>query len=70
MHIFYCAGGKFREVVGVFLIKKHSLDALTVGTGRSACVSGVLSVSDVVRVKHRTLSTGRGLDPVCASGVA
>ena len=40
------------------------------GTGRSACTSGVLSASSGVRVKHQTLCTGRGLDPVCASGVA
>jgi len=34
MHIFYCADGKFGEVAGVFLIEKHSPDALTAGTGR------------------------------------
>jgi len=27
MKCFYCAGGKFREVAGVFLTEKHSPDA-------------------------------------------
>jgi len=27
VHIFYCAGGNFGEVVGVFLAEKHSPDA-------------------------------------------
>ena len=40
---FYCAGGKFGEVVGVFLSRKHSSDALRGGTGRWPLASGVLS---------------------------
>jgi len=54
MHIFYCAGGKFREVAGVFLAEKHSSDAGRGGTRRIACASGVLSVTGPVRVRHRT----------------
>ena len=53
-----------------FLTEKHPRDALTVGTGRCAYVSSVLFASDSVRVKHQTLCTGYGLDPVCVSGVA
>jgi len=34
VYIFYCAGGKFGEVAGVFLIDKHSPDAVHGGTGR------------------------------------
>jgi len=34
MHIFYCAGGTFGEVMGVFLGEKHSPDAGPGGTGR------------------------------------
>jgi len=69
MHIFYCTGEKFGEVIGVFLIE-NTHDALTVGTGRCACVSSVLSPSGDVRVEHRTLCTGHRLDPVCAASVA
>ena len=47
-----------------------SPDALIACTGRWACASSVLSGSGAVRVKHQTLCTGRGLDPVYASGVA
>ena len=43
MHIFYCAGGNFGEVAGVFLRRKHSPDALRGGTGRWPLASGVLS---------------------------
>ena len=32
--------------------------------------SSALLVSSEVRVEHRMLYTGRGLDPICASGVA
>ena len=70
MHIFYYAGGKFREVAGVFLAKKYSPDADCIGTGRWGCASGVLSVPGPVRVRHRTLGTGRRLNPVGASGAA
>jgi len=52
-HIFYIAlGGKFGEVSGVFLTEKNLSDALTAGTERWACASGVLAVSGGVRVKH------------------
>ena len=40
---FYCAGGRFGEVAGVFLSRKHSPDALRGGTGRWPLASGVLS---------------------------
>ena len=43
MYIFYCAGGKFGEVAGVFLSRKHSPDALRGGTGRWPLASGVLT---------------------------
>ena len=43
-----------------------SPDASRGGTRRCVCASGVLSVG----VRHRTPGTGRGLDLVCASGVA
>jgi len=69
MHIFYCAGGKFGEVAGMFLTEKHSQDAGPGGTGRRACVSDVLSVPGPARVKHWTPGTGRRLDPIGASGV-
>jgi len=53
-----------------FRTEKHSPNALSVGTGRCVCASGVLTVSGDIRVEYRTLSTGRRLDPVLASGVA
>ena len=57
MHIFYCAGGKFGEVAGVFLAEKHSPDAECRGTGRWSRASGVVSVVQVC--------TGRtGVSPV------
>jgi len=43
VHIFYCAGGNFGEVAGVFLSRKHSPDALRGGTRRCPLASGVLS---------------------------
>ena len=43
VHFFYCAGGKLGEVAGVFLSRKHSLDALRGGTGRWLLESGVVS---------------------------
>ena len=39
------------------------------GTGRCVCASGVQAVPGSARVRHRTPGTGRGLDPVGASGV-
>ena len=61
MHIFYCTSGNFGEVVG----EKHSPDAR-------------LEAPDAVPVRPVCclllavlgFSTGRGLDPVCASSVA
>ena len=67
MYIFYCAGGKFGEVAGVFLAEKHSPDAECRGTGRWSRASGVVSVVQVC--------TGHtGVSPVlsvrCADGLA
>ena len=66
MHIFYCAGGNFGEVAGVFLSRKHSQDALRGGTGRWPLASGVLS--GVAECTGRT-----GVSPVlsvrCAGGL-
>ena len=45
MLIFYCAGGKFGEVVGVFLTEKYSPDAGVGSTGSWSKASGVVSVS-------------------------
>ena len=57
MYIFYCAGGKFGEVAGVFLAEKHSPDAGAGSTGRWSRASGVVSVAQVC--------TGRtGVSPV------
>ena len=70
MYIFYCAGGKFGEVVGVFLTEKHSPDAAYGGTGRWLLASSVLSVPSSARDKYRTHCTGRRVFPVHASGVA
>ena len=67
MHIFYCAGGKFEEVAGVFLAEKHSPDAGAGSTERWSRASGVVTVAQVC--------TGRtGVSPVlsvrCAGGLA
>ena len=64
MHIFYCVGGKFGEVAGVFLAEKHSPDAGHGSTGRCAYASGVLWC-----LARLGLGTGRRLDPVRVSGV-
>ena len=60
MLIFYCAGGKFGEVTGVFLTEKHSPDASLRGTGRCSCVSGALSflveVKGAPDAQHRTVA--------------
>jgi len=65
VYIFYCVGGKFGEVAGVFLagckVRRHRTLALA---------SGVLSVLDPARVEHRTHYTGRRVFPVHASGEA
>jgi len=58
MHIFYCVGGKFGEVVGV-------QDAGRGGTGRRAYASGVLSC-----LARLGLSTGCRITPVYVSGAA
>jgi len=67
VHIFYCAGGNFGEVAGVFLAEKHSPDAGVGSTGRGSRASGVVSVVQVC--------TGRtGVSPVlsvrCVGGLA
>ena len=64
---FYCAGGNFGEVAGVFLTEKHSPDALRGGTGRWPLAFGVLSGA--------TECTGRTgeslvLSVRCAGGLA
>ena len=61
MHIFYCAGGKFGEVAGVFLAEEHSPDA---GSEAPDAVSErpVCRLPDSVRVRHRTIGTGRWLE--------
>ena len=61
MHIFYCAGGKIGEVVGVFLAEEHSPDA---GSEAPDAVSErpVCRLPDSVRVRHRTIGTGRSLE--------
>ena len=58
MHFFYCAGGKFREVAGVFLTEKHSPDA---GSEAPDAVSErpVCRLPGPARVRHRTIGTGR-----------
>jgi len=56
MHIFYCTDGKFGEVSHR---THHRMLCLRV---RCAVVLGS------ARVKHRTLSTGRRVTPVHASG--
>ena len=61
MHIFYCAGGKFGEVAEVFLAEEHSQDA---GSEAPDAVSErpVCRLPDSVRVRHRTIGTGRSLE--------
>ena len=61
MHIFYCAGGKFREVTGVFLVEEHSPDADSVAPD-AVPVRPVSRQPDSVRVRHRTMGTGRSLE--------
>jgi len=70
VYIFYCAGGKFGEVAGVFLTKKHSSDAGVGSTGRWTRESGALSVAGVGIECAPDASTGRGQDTVRASGGA
>ena len=61
VHIFYCAGGKFGEDAGVFLAEEHSADA---GSEAPDAVSErpVCRLPDSVRVRHRTIGTGRSLE--------
>ena len=61
MYIFYCAGGKFGEVTGVFLAEEHSLDA---GSEAPDAVSErpVQTVPGPARVRHRTQACASG-DP-------
>jgi len=61
VHIFYCAGGKIGEVMGVFLAEEHSPDA---GSEAPDAVSErpVCRLPGSARVRHRTAGTGRKLD--------
>jgi len=61
VHNFYCTGGKFGEVVGVFLAEKHSPDASPEAPD-VALVRPVCRQPGSVRVRHRTLGTGRNLE--------
>ena len=61
MHIFYCAGGKIGEVAGVFLAEEHSLDANSEAPD-AVPVRPVSRQPDSVRVRHRTIGTGRSLE--------
>ena len=66
MYIFYCAGGKFGEVAGVFLTEKHSPDALRGGTGHWPLASSVLSGLTTGSRVHRTHRCESGAQrPVC-----
>ena len=61
VHIFYCTGGKYGEVAGVFLAEEHSPDA---GSEAPDAVSErpVCRLPGPARVRHRTLGTGRWLE--------
>ena len=61
MHIFYCAGGKVGEVAGVFLAEEHSLDVGSEAPD-AVPVRPVSRQPDSVRVRHRTIGTGRSLE--------
>jgi len=66
VYIFYCAGGKFGVVAGVFLTKKHSPDA---GSEAPDAVSErpVCRLPGSARVRHRTLAgASDALSPVSA----
>ena len=63
MHIFYCADGKFGEVMGVFLAKKHSPDVVHKGTGCVRCYVDVWPES----AKHTRRPTPDTGDLLCAS---
>ena len=60
MNIFYSAGGKFGEVVGVFFAKKHSPDAGSEAPD-AVPVRPVYMLPGSARVRHRTPGTGRRL---------
>ena len=70
MHIFFCAGGIFGEVTGVFLAEKHSPDAGFGSTGRWTRESGALSAAGAGVECTPDAGTGRGQDTVCTSGGA
>ena len=61
VHIFYCAGGKIAEVAVVFLAEKHSPDAGSEAPD-AVSVRPVCMLPDSVRVRHRTIGTGRSLE--------
>ena len=58
VHIFYCAGGKIEEVVGMFLAEEHSPDAGSEAPD-AASERPVCRLPDPARVRHRTTGTGR-----------
>jgi len=61
VHIFYCAGGKIGEVTGVFLTEEHSPDA-GLEAPDAVPVRPVSRQPGSVRVRHRTIDTGRSLE--------
>jgi len=61
VYIFCCAGGKVGEDAGVFLAEKHSPDAGPEAPD-AVPVGPVCRQSDSVRVRHRTLGTGRKVE--------
>jgi len=61
VHIFYCPGGKIGELAGVFLAKKHSPDAGPEAPDAMP-VRPVSRQPGSVRVRHRTIGTGRSLE--------
>jgi len=78
VYIFYCAGGKFGEVAGVFLSpdggvgstsEKHSPDGGVGSTGRWSRASGVVSVCGSGVQSAPDAGTGRWAVTVCAFGV-
>jgi len=58
VHIFYCAGGNFGEVAGVFLAHR----TLAFGAPNAESERPVQTVPGPARVRHRTIGTGRGLE--------
>ena len=61
MYIFYCTGGKFGEVAGVFFAEKHSRDA-GLEAPDAAPVRPVYKLPGSARIRHRMLGTRRRLE--------